>query len=90
MVDFPVEGRRGRDSFLGAGNNQGQWKENQGALQNGGTVIVGRAAMGMACVRRILLARFRRGVRLLTFGDAAIQCGCFPMLKKMEKRSEGQ
>ena len=90
LVDFPVERRRGRHSHLGRGHDDRLREEKRSGFQNSGAVIVGRAAMAVASVRRNLRARFRSGVRLLAFGDASIQGSCFPMLKKMRNRRERQ
>jgi hypothetical protein len=66
------------------------WEEKGRVLQNGRAVLVGRAAMVVAGMRRVIMVRIRRGVGMLLMSDAFFHNGGFPMFEHVGEGGEGE
>lgn len=82
--------RRGRHFFPGRGDDDWLGEEKGRVLQNGRAVLVGRAAVVVAGMRRVIMARIRRGMGMLQLSDAFFHSRCFPMLEQVGEGGEGE
>ena len=70
------------------GQDEGLGEKKKMGLQNGGAVLVRRAAVMVLSRGSVIRIRVGGGVGVLAWGEAILQCDGFPVLKEVRERSE--
>ena len=70
------------------GQDEGLGEKKKMGLQNGGAVLVRRAAVMVVSRGSVIRIRVGGGVGVLAWGEAILQSDGFPVLKEVRERSE--
>ena len=70
------------------GQDEGLGEKKKMGLQNGGAVLVRRAAVMVLSRGSVIRIRVGGGVGVLAWGEAILQSDGFPVLKEVRERSE--